>query len=675
MKHVRLITLLLLSVFGCARNPDEPALNKVFKASRVSVKSEMGADGHTVLWNKEDKISIFDGVENNCFTIDESSLNGSSASFTGKVSDDASQFVALYPYSGEAVFSGLSIETVLPAEQNAVAGGFDPACAIAAAVTGNETLVFHNLVSLFKISLGAGQTDINAIHIAGNGSEALAGAFSVELDSSGVPVFIDGGADKEICAKGSFSAGESYYLAVLGNVFLPDGITVTLDHKNGQNSKKVVSSSIELEPGTVYGIDVSDAALVSVFKSDVLSFAKGAKQDFALDGMAEVVLKSAVPAGWTVSASDPEWILIQAPAGTDNIDFSGLLTFAFRTTSGGTFEESVTVRLAGINSVQDFKDFRVKNMNGGDVSPYLVGDKIVLNTDLNIGHADMMEDGTCFIYSLAYPLEGSGKTITINNSTTGDMNALFGYLRANVSNLKLAGNLSASDALCYMAPLAAYCGEYPYVGRTVTISNVESTANVTYTNSKGTSSSRIAGLVAVCTGDNGTVSFTNCKVLGKITAGQSILDTGGFVGRGESGSPGVIVTFTDCEFAGEIVYNQTVIHSNPRVGGFVASGERRTKYTRCTNSGKITANLNNTVFDPDGGGGLGGILGRSSKVASGYNMGWYLNNVTTTCQITINGQPSSATTDYFGVIIGSRQDDPQQYVSVTEGGSLIINNY
>ena len=79
MKHVRLITLLLLSVFGCARNPDEPALNKVFKASRVSVKSEMGADGHTVLWNKEDKISIFDGVENNCFTIDESSLNGSSA--------------------------------------------------------------------------------------------------------------------------------------------------------------------------------------------------------------------------------------------------------------------------------------------------------------------------------------------------------------------------------------------------------------------------------------------------------------------------------------------------------------------------------------------------------------------------------------------------------------------
>ncbi|MBR5703741.1 MAG: hypothetical protein IKX45_05765 [Bacteroidales bacterium] len=675
MKHVRLITLLLLSVFGCARNPDEPALNKVFKASRVSVKSEMGADGHTVLWNKEDKISIFDGVENNCFTIDESSLNGSSASFTGKVSDDASQFVALYPYSGEAVFSGLSIETVLPAEQNAVAGGFDPACAIAAAVTGNETLVFHNLVSLFKISLGATQTDVKAIHIEGNGSELLAGAFSVEMDPNGGAAFIGGGADKEICATGVFSADGSYYLAVIGNIDFKSGVTVTLDHQTGQTTKKVISTPIEMKPGSIYGIDMSEVPVMSVFKKDVLSFALNGKKEITLDGMTEVALKSAVPAGWEVKASDPEWITIKAPSSRDNVDLSGSLTFAFKTSSGGSFEETVTVRLAGINSVQDFKDFRTANMNGGDVSDYLSGDKIVLNTDLEIGHGDMLEDGSCFLHSLAYPLEGSGKTITINNSTTGETNSLIGYLRAGVSNLKLAGSLTTSNSTCHMAPLAANCGEYPTIAKTVTISNVESSVDVTYTNSKGTTSSQIAGLVAICSGVNCTVSFDKCKVTGRITTGQSILDTGGFVGRGESGSPGVIVTFTDCEFAGEIVYNQTVIHSNPRVGGFVASGERRTKYTRCTNSGKITANLNNTVFDPDGGGGLGGILGRSSKVASGYNMGWYLNNVTTTCDITVNGQPSGATTDYFGKIIGSKKDEPQQYVSVTEGGTLTINYY
>ena len=94
---------MLLSAFGCAKNPNEAASNKIFKASMDAVKSEMGADGHTVLWNKEDRISVYDGVENNCFSIDQSSLNGSSANFTGKVSDDASQFVALYPYSSDAV--------------------------------------------------------------------------------------------------------------------------------------------------------------------------------------------------------------------------------------------------------------------------------------------------------------------------------------------------------------------------------------------------------------------------------------------------------------------------------------------------------------------------------------------------------------------------------------------
>ncbi|MBQ6015434.1 MAG: hypothetical protein IJL22_03945 [Bacteroidales bacterium] len=675
MKHVRLITLLLLSAFGCAKNPDETALNKVFKASMVSVKSEMGADGHTVLWNKEDRISVYDGVENNCFSIDESSLNGSSASFTGKVSDDASRFVALYPYSSDAVFSGLSIGTILPSEQFAVAGGFDPACAIAATVTEDETLAFHNLVALFKLSLGAAQTDVKAIHIEGNGSEALAGPFSVEMNPDGGVASIGKGADKEICATGAFTAGESYYLAVIGNIDFKSGVTVTFDHQTGQTSKKVISSPIEMKAGSVYSIDMSDVSVISVFKKDVWSFARNGKREFALDGITEVSLKSAVPAGWEVNASDTEWISIKAPSSTDNSDLYGNLSFAFKTSSGAAFEETVTVRLAGINSVQDFKDFRTANMNGLDVADYLSGDKLVLNTDLEIGHGDMLEDGSCFLHSLAYPLEGSGKTITINNSTTGETNSLIGYLRAGVSNLKLAGSLTTSNSTCRMAPLAANCGEYPTIAKTVTISNVESSVDVTYTNSKGTTSSQIAGLVAICSGVNCTVSFEKCKVTGKITTGQSILDTGGFVGRGESGSPGVIVTFTDCEFAGEIVYNQTVIHPNPRVGGFVASGERRTKYTRCINSGKITANLNNTVFDPDGGGGLGGILGRSSKVTSGYNMGWYLNNVTTTCQITINGQPSNATANYFGKIIGSKQDEPQQYASVTEGGSLTINNY
>ena len=641
----------------------------VFNGVLAGVKSALNADGHSVAWREGDAISIYDGSQNNRFDIDGKSIEGPYATFSGKVTKGASSFIALYPYNEAASFSESSLETILPSEQEAVEGSFDPRCAVSAAKTEDESLQFHNLVALLKLSLGPDQADISAVHISGNGSEKLAGAFSADIDSN----VIGSGDAAEIVLRGALAAGKTYYPAVLGNVKLPSGLTITLEHADGQASRKVITGPIELSPGIIYGIDASDAELVRVLKKDVLSFALGARQEFTLEGMAEARLKSQVPSGWAVSAGQ-DGISIKAPDKTDGAVLSSELIFAFKTTSGASFEQAVTVRVKGINSLQDFKDFRVANMNGADVDGFLVGGKIVLNTDLEIGPEDMIDNGTCFIYSLAYPLDGSGKTITINNSTKAEMNALFGYLRANVSDLKLAGCLSASDVLCRMAPLAAYCGEYPSVSKTLTISNVESSVNVSYTN-KNTSSSQIAGLVAVCTGTNATVSFNNCKVSGKISTNQSILDTGGLVGRGESGTPGVIVTFTNCEFAGEIVYNQTIAHSNPRVGGFVASGERRTKYTKCINSGKITANLNNTVFDPDGGGGLGGVLGRSSKVTSGYNMGWYLNDVNTTCAITINGQPSGATTAYFGKIIGSKLDEPQQYESVSEGGSLTINNY
>ncbi|MBR0174329.1 MAG: hypothetical protein IJQ22_02335 [Bacteroidales bacterium] len=664
---------ILAAVCGCNKNPgaeSSACCEKVFAVTSPAVKSSMGPDGHSVVWAEDDAISVYDGSGNNRFGIDAGSIDGSFANFSGTVAKGAEHFVALYPYDADASFTQTSIRTVLPLEQEAVEESFDPRCAVSAAMTEDESLQFRNLAALLKVSLGPEQSDVRAIRLRGNVSEKLAGSFSVNLETN---IIGSGDADEVVCS-GSFSAGKSYYLVVIGNVSFPSGITLTLEHDNGQSSRMQVPSAFELSPGTVYSLDASAASRVGVFDKEILSFALGASQVFPLEGIKSATLKSANPAGWTVSVSGTESVSITAPGSIANSDLFSTLTFAFETTSGGSFEQSVTVRVKGINSLQDFKDFRVANMNGADVDGFLSGGKIVLNTDLEIGPEDMIDSGTCFIYSLAYPLDGQGKTITINNSTKGEMNALFGYLRANVSNLKLAGSLSASDGLCRMAPLAAYCGEYPSVTRTVTISKVESSVNVSYTN-KSSSSSQIAGLVAVCTGTNCTVSFENCKVSGKITTSQSILDTGGLVGRGESGTPGVIVAFTDCEFAGEIVYNQTLAHSNPRVGGFVASGERRTRYTRCTNCGKITANLNNTVFDPDGGGGLGGILGRSSKVTSGYNMGWYLNKVTTTCQITVNGQPSTATTAYFGKIIGSKLDEPQQYAEVTEGGSLTINNH
>ena len=677
-----ILCCLIIGISACTVEPSGDSVSKTFEASAISVKSALADDGHAVEWCKGDQISVYDGTVNNCFSIVESSIKGSEASFKGNVTKGATRFVAVYPYAEGIDFAGLSFFANLASEQIPVARGFDPQCALAAAVSENESLSFNNLVSLFKVTLGPEHSKVKKIHVYGNKGENICGDFSVEMDQSGSVKKISEGSGNDIVLIGDLAAGESYYIASLGNVCFENGFSVFLLFKDGRSAVKEVRDRVELPAGSIYSIDMTGVKANSLMGRDgVLTLSKGSVSSTIFNNLSNITLSSSVPSGWRVSVTDGNRVDIKAPVTDTGVDLYGQVSFNCTPVDGDPYEETLTLRMRGINSVQDFRDFRDACLEGvpvdsyPPVNDYLEDNKVVLNADIEIGSSDMIADGTCFMYALTYPLVGNGKTITINNSNSGKaMNSLFGYLRANVTDLTLRGKLSAANTLCRMAPLAAYCGNYPTISKTITIKNVKSYVDVNYSNSS-TSSSQIAGLVAVCTGSTGKVSFENCEVCGKVVTAQSILDTGGFIGRGESGSPGVTVIFTDCTFSGEIQYTQTVIHSNPRVGGFVASGERQTKYTRCTNNGKITASLNNTVFDPDGGGGLGGILGRSSKVTSGYNMGWYLNTVTTNCEITINGQPAGATTAYFGKIIGSKLDEAQQYVSVTEGGSITINNY
>lgn len=663
----------LLNGCGVETADSFAVLGKKFYAQSQEVKSSLDEDGHSVVWGRSDKISVWDGTRNNCFTVDASSIDGGSASFVGEVSGGATRFVALYPYSEDAVFEDLNITVLLPSNQKAIVGGYDPRCAFCAAVTEDETLQFHNLVSLFRITLSSEQTGVKKISVRGNNWEYIAGEFTAVMGRSGVKAILpnDSTADA-VSVSGTLPAGKSFYLAVPGGITFSKGITVSLEFAGGLSASKSITSSIKLGAGLIYGVDMSGVSPKHPFGDEVQSFSKGESRVFTLSNYSEVKLSSGMPSGWKVSVLSANEVSVTAPSSIDGPALSGKVSFTCRGNDGTESEIEVLLRFYGINSLQDFKDFRDAAQNGGDVSPYLSGGKAVLNSDVSINNSDML-DGGSFMYSMAYQFDGNGKTVTLNTSASKRMNSLFGYLRANLSNLNIAGSLSTSNILCTMAPLASYCGPYQNKKETITITNVTSSADVSYSVSSGTSSSQIAGLVAICGSANGTVNFVNCKVTGKIKTGQSILDTGGFVGRSESGSPGVIVNFTDCEFAGEIEYNQTVTHPNPRVGGFVASAERRTSYTRCKNNGKITANLHNTVFDPDGSGGLGGIIGRSSKAVSGYNMGWYLNKVETNCDITISGQPASATTAYFGKIIGSKQDEAKQYTDVTEGGTLTIN--
>ena len=56
-------------------------------------------DGLSVCWNEGDKVAVFDGIKTkpNEFTV--SNISGRSATISGTVSDEATEFLAVYPFS------------------------------------------------------------------------------------------------------------------------------------------------------------------------------------------------------------------------------------------------------------------------------------------------------------------------------------------------------------------------------------------------------------------------------------------------------------------------------------------------------------------------------------------------------------------------------------------------
>ena len=122
---------------------EAPEFEKItFTAStEVDTKTALHENGKSTTWVADDQISVFDANKagnNRCFEIDEITKEGMTATFSyeGEFVKDNTQpdptVVALYPYQANAYcdffyydrnyITGLNF----PAEQTAVAGGFDP---------------------------------------------------------------------------------------------------------------------------------------------------------------------------------------------------------------------------------------------------------------------------------------------------------------------------------------------------------------------------------------------------------------------------------------------------------------------------------------------------------------------------------------------------------------------
>ena len=143
-------------------------------------------DDKKVVWSTGDAFSLFDTKNiNQPFELTKGAGN-TTGEFGGTVSADSrEEYYAVYPYGADyTISSGTVTGVILPAEQTAVANGFDKSAAIMTGYTTDaKNLAFKQLCAFVQITT---ESATKKIVFKTNGTESLAGTLSVAIDEEGI---------------------------------------------------------------------------------------------------------------------------------------------------------------------------------------------------------------------------------------------------------------------------------------------------------------------------------------------------------------------------------------------------------------------------------------------------------------------------------------------------------
>ena len=250
------LALIVMSIYSCTSDDetvqdvnDNSSVVTTFTCTQendgTTTKAALGSEGK-ILWESGDAISIFDGNKANYkYSLGSESNGKSTGTFSG-TGAVTGPYVAVYPYTAGATLSDdrKSVSNiVLPDEQNAVAGGFDPKAALMIAKGETTTLQFKNAVGFIKVTP---QFDCKKIILrAADKTRPLAGKGTIKFDGSDNP-YIDFTDSKElsysITLSGTITSGKAYYIAVPA-VTLSENWTLTFVTEN-KNYMRLVRNPI-----------------------------------------------------------------------------------------------------------------------------------------------------------------------------------------------------------------------------------------------------------------------------------------------------------------------------------------------------------------------------------------------------------------------------------------------
>lgn len=233
-------------------------VSMTFTAGTVQTRTALGDDGMAVNWSENDAIAIFDGSRQNKFNA--TSVNGSTATFSGEVTEGSQNYTAFYPYTdnGTLILADGTITFTLPAAQTATAGTFANNLNPAWAQTTSESmqLQFKNICGLLKfIMTGENAAKVKSVTLTDNDGKPLAGALTLKTADGTVSSAPDGTVTSIKLTAESFTANQIYYFVVppVSGLFA-SGLTLTFADEAGNTYVKRGSSPATIEAGKVLNL-------------------------------------------------------------------------------------------------------------------------------------------------------------------------------------------------------------------------------------------------------------------------------------------------------------------------------------------------------------------------------------------------------------------------------------
>lgn len=220
-------------------------------------------------WKAGDKIAIYDDRSStpNLFTA---TADGAKVAFSGSVTDGATKFVAIYPYSAAVSANAETgaCTASFPREQTAVAGSFDPESLVATAYAEatDADLRFRLLGALlsFKVDFD------DVVYVEFSGSRPMTGQLTFNSESSGPKSVATGTPNyKDVSIKNAdgspLTRGETYYVSVRHTgSSAQEGFTAKLITADAKVASRTGSSNLQIARKTLYPLGTFSSSNISL---------------------------------------------------------------------------------------------------------------------------------------------------------------------------------------------------------------------------------------------------------------------------------------------------------------------------------------------------------------------------------------------------------------------------